>query len=125
MPTLPEHLGRWSSLPPVDLVAGTVEVTHADLVGASQAAVVVASSASGDQLHPFPAKVGTLGTVMRRDGRELLHVLENATEKDRDGVRSSERSPIRPARTVPATLAMTCIFFFPDPPGPVMCSSVK
>ena len=46
----------------VELVAGTVEVTHADLAGASRAAVVVASSASGDQLHPFPAKVGTLGT---------------------------------------------------------------
>ena len=62
---------------------------------------------------------------MRRDGRELLYALENAIEKDRDGVRSLERSPVRPARTVPAILAMTCIFFFPDPPGPVMCTSVK
>ena len=62
---------------------------------------------------------------MRRDGRELLHALENATEKDRDGVRSSERPPVRSARTVLAIFAMTCIFFFPDPPGPVTCTSIK
>ena len=46
----------------VELVAGAVEVTHADLAGASRVATVVAPSASGDLPHPFPAKVGTSGT---------------------------------------------------------------
>ena len=46
----------------VELVAGTVEVTHADLAGASRVAAVVAPSVSGDLPHPFPAKVGTSGT---------------------------------------------------------------
>ena len=46
----------------VELVAGAVEVTHADLAGASRVAAVVAPSASGDPPHPFSAKVGTSGT---------------------------------------------------------------
>ena len=46
----------------VELVAGTVEVTHADLAGASRVAAVVSPSVSGDLPHPFPAKVGTSGT---------------------------------------------------------------
>ena len=89
------------------------------------AIAAVTSTASGDLSHPFPAKVGTSGTERGEMGRELLHALENATEKDRDGVRSSERPPVRPARTVLAILAMMCIFFFPDPPGLVTCTSVK
>ena len=56
----PEAVGVDSGA--VELVAGTVEVTHADLAGASQVAAVVAPSASGDLPHPFPAKVGTSGT---------------------------------------------------------------
>ena len=61
MPTLLERLGRRPSLPPVELVTGMVEVTHADLAGASRAAAVVVSSASGDLPRPFPVKVGTSG----------------------------------------------------------------
>ena len=63
-------------------------------------------------------------------GRELLHALENAAEKDRDGKRSLQLGAAS-GSSFPNRGCEACddvyllLLFFPDPPGPVTYTLVK
>ena len=62
-------------------------------------------------------------------GRELLHALENTTEKDRDGKRSLQLGAALgssfPNRVREACDDVYLLFFFLDPPGLVTYILVK
>ena len=62
-------------------------------------------------------------------GRELLHALENAIEKDRDGKRSSQLGAASgapfPNRVCEACDDVYLLLFFSDSPGLVTYSLVK
>ena len=64
-------------------------------------------------------------------GRELLHALENATEKDRDGKRSLQLGAASgssfPNRVCEAydDVYLLLLLFFSDPSGPVTYTLVK